>query len=241
MDYFPIDQLPPLAFPHNEKAIRLCADLHRDEWAIHDSFRRLEEGAESTDGARARTGAGQGAEMLSDSLIGFVSESIPLVARLWLADVRSNHTTASYLRLDPDMLLAECTTSLQQLGRWLEGESTEEQIKQSFRDLGARRQVSGSPAARAAVGHHAAQEADLGPRPLSGRVAAPDGDVPGDGAAEPLRGVLRPGHVPLGPGLRRRVSRPGFIVGTGAGLLPAFTRSSAISFQETVPGPSHHV
>jgi 8-oxo-dGTP diphosphatase len=131
VDYFPLDQLPPLAFPHNEKAIRLCADLHRDEWAIHDSFRRLEEGA--------------GAEMLSDSLIGFVNESIPLVARLWLADVRSNRTTASYLRLDADTLLAECTTTLGQLGRWLEGESTEEQIRQSFRGLGAHRQAQGVP------------------------------------------------------------------------------------------------
>ncbi len=145
VDYFPLDQLPPLAFSHNEKAIRLCADLHRDEWAIHDSFRRLEEGvaAGDTEGA-AGPGAG-GTEMLSDSLIGFVNESIPLVARLWLADVRSNHTTSSYLRLDPDTLLAECTMSLQQLGHWLEGERTEEQFKRSFRDLGARRQAQGIP------------------------------------------------------------------------------------------------
>jgi ADP-ribose pyrophosphatase YjhB (NUDIX family) len=144
VDYFPLDQLPPLAFAHNEKAIGLCADLHRDEWAIHDSFRRLEEGA-----AGAEPGGGPESraayEMLSDSLIGFVNESIPLVARLWLADVRSNHTTTSYLELDPDLLLAECTTSLQQLGRWLEGESTEEQIKLFFRDLGIRRQAQGVP------------------------------------------------------------------------------------------------
>jgi ADP-ribose pyrophosphatase YjhB (NUDIX family) len=137
VDYFPIDQLPPLAFPHNEKAIQLCADLHRDEWAIHDSFRRLEEAA----GAGRSTGA----QMLSDTLIGFVNESIPLVARLWLADVRSKHTTAAYMRLDPDSLLAECTTTLQQLGRWLEGESTEEHIRRSFRELGARRQAQGVP------------------------------------------------------------------------------------------------
>jgi 8-oxo-dGTP diphosphatase len=136
VDYFPLDQLPPLAFPHNERAIRLCADLHRDEWAIHDSFRRLEEGVASGNEPA-------GTQMLSDTLIGFVNESIPLVARLWLADVRSNHTTAAYMRLDPDTLLAECTTTLRQLGRWLEGESTEEQIKQFFRDLGARRQGQG--------------------------------------------------------------------------------------------------
>jgi len=127
--YYPFDQLPPLAFPSNEKAIRLCADLHRDEWAIHDSFRHLEEG----------TGAG----MLSDTLVGFVSEHAAYVARLWLADVRSNRTTAGYRHLDPDPLLAECTTGLEELGKWLEGESAEEEIKSFYRKLGALRQSQG--------------------------------------------------------------------------------------------------
>jgi 8-oxo-dGTP diphosphatase len=150
VEYFPLDRLPPLAFPHNEKAIRLCADLHRDEWAIHDSFRRLEERAAVTEETAQTAPPGSAAgsrhpEMLSDSLIGFVNDSIPLVARLWLADVRSNHTTTSYLRLDPDTLLAECTTSLRQLGGWLEGERTEEQIKQSFHALGERRHTQGVP------------------------------------------------------------------------------------------------
>jgi len=127
--YFPIDRLPPLAFPSNEKAIRLCADLHRDDWAIHDSFHRLEDGV--------------GAEMLSASLVGFASEHAPYVARLWLADVRSNRTTLRYMRLDPDPLLAECTTGLKLLGRWLEGESTEDEIRTFYRDLGARRRAQG--------------------------------------------------------------------------------------------------
>ncbi|MFH0915666.1 MAG: NUDIX hydrolase [bacterium] len=129
VNYFPIDQLPPLAFPSNEKAIRLCADLHVDDWAIHDSFYRLEDEP--------------GAAMLSDTLVGFVSEHAGYVARLWLADVRSNHTTAGYRQLDPDLLLAGCTAGLQQLGRWLEGESTEEEIRTFYRELGARRQSQG--------------------------------------------------------------------------------------------------
>jgi len=127
--YFPIDKLPPLAFPSNEKAIRLCADLHRDEWAIHESFHRLEEG--------------RGAEMLSDSLVGFVGEHAAYVARLWLADVRSNRTTTGYRRLDPELLLTDCTAGLQQLGRWLEGESSEEETKSFYRELGARRKSQG--------------------------------------------------------------------------------------------------
>jgi len=127
--YFPIDQLPPLAFPSNEKAIRLCADLHEDDWAIRDSFRSLEEGS--------------GERMLSDTLVGFVSESAAYVARLWLADVRSNRTTTGYMRLDPDSLLEECATGLKLLGRWLEGESTDEEIRSFYRALGRRRRAQG--------------------------------------------------------------------------------------------------
>jgi 8-oxo-dGTP diphosphatase len=127
--YFAIDRLPPLAFPSNEKAIRLCADLHRDDWAISDSFQNLENGA--------------GAQMLSDSLVGFVGEHAAYVARLWLADVRSNRTTIRYMTLDPDSLLAECTTGLRLLGRWLEGESTDEEIRVFYRALGAQRHSQG--------------------------------------------------------------------------------------------------
>lgn len=127
--YFAIDRLPPLAFPSNEKAIRLCADLHQDEWAIHDSFHRLEDGS--------------GARMLSDSLVGFLSEHADYVARLWMADVRSSHTTEGYRRLDTEMLHEECAAGLKQLGQWLEGQCSEEQTKSFYRDLGARRRSQG--------------------------------------------------------------------------------------------------
>jgi hypothetical protein len=80
---------------------------------------------------------------LSDSLVGFVSEHASYVARLWLADVRSSHTTAGYRRMDPGLLLAECVAGLKLLGRWLEGESTEEETKDFYRSLGARRRSQG--------------------------------------------------------------------------------------------------
>jgi 8-oxo-dGTP diphosphatase len=127
--YFAFDRLPPLAFPSNEKAIRLCADLHRDDWAISDSFQNLENGA--------------GARMLSDSLAGFVGQHASYVARLWLADVRSNRTTSRYMNLDPDALLSDCTTGLELLGRWLEGEGTEEEIRTFYRALGTKRHSQG--------------------------------------------------------------------------------------------------
>jgi 8-oxo-dGTP diphosphatase len=127
--YFAIDHLPPLAFPSNEKAIRLCGELHEGDWAIQDSFNRFEEGA--------------GKELLSDSLVDFVSHHVAFVARMWLADVRSSHSTIRYMLLDPDSLLEECTTGLRLLGRWLEGESTEDEMRSFYRDLGARRHTQG--------------------------------------------------------------------------------------------------
>ncbi len=127
--YFAVDSLPPLAFPSNEKAIRLCGDLHEDDWAIQDSFNRFEEGT--------------GKKMLSDTLVGFVGGNAAFVARLWLADVRSSHSTIRYMLLDADSLLEECTTGLQLLGRWLEGESTEDEIRTFYRELGVRRRSQG--------------------------------------------------------------------------------------------------
>jgi ADP-ribose pyrophosphatase YjhB (NUDIX family) len=127
--YFAIDELPPLAFPSNEKAIRLCAELHRDDWAIQDSFEQL----------KRETGA----RMLSDSLAEFVASHAGYVARLWLADIRSSRTTEQYMRIDPELLLADCAAILQLLGHWLGGESTEQQIRDFYRDLGARRHSQG--------------------------------------------------------------------------------------------------
>lgn len=39
--YFPISELPPLAWSSNEKAVGIYIDLYRDTWAMMDSFRQL--------------------------------------------------------------------------------------------------------------------------------------------------------------------------------------------------------
>lgn len=42
--YFPLDDLPPLAFRSNQRAIDACVALHRDEWRIQDSFHAVQQG-----------------------------------------------------------------------------------------------------------------------------------------------------------------------------------------------------
>ncbi len=39
--YFPILDLPPLAWSSNEKAVEIFVDLYRDNWAMMDSFKQL--------------------------------------------------------------------------------------------------------------------------------------------------------------------------------------------------------
>ena len=40
--YFPLDRRPALPFDSNEKALRTCAQLHVEGWAIRDSFAGLD-------------------------------------------------------------------------------------------------------------------------------------------------------------------------------------------------------
>lgn len=39
--FFPVNDLPPLAWSSNEKALRIYLDLYRDTWAMIDSFNQL--------------------------------------------------------------------------------------------------------------------------------------------------------------------------------------------------------
>ncbi len=120
--YFALDDLPPLAFVSNEKAIRFCAIAHEDEWAIQESFRRLNIGPHD--------------EMASDALVRIIDERVGTIARLWLADVRSNPTTSSLERLDPGRLLELGSFILSQFSTWLKGGDGEDGLRRVSMTVG---------------------------------------------------------------------------------------------------------
>jgi ADP-ribose pyrophosphatase YjhB (NUDIX family) len=41
--YFPLSRHPELALPANERALRICAEAHQEEWMIRDSFEHADE------------------------------------------------------------------------------------------------------------------------------------------------------------------------------------------------------
>jgi ADP-ribose pyrophosphatase YjhB (NUDIX family) len=127
--YFPVAGHPPLAFSANEKALRACVAAHQEEWAIQASFVALH--------------SGENAALLSDVLVTLIAQRAEEVAGLWLADVRSNPSTASYHALDPGQLLDRATVAISQFGRWLKGDEAAGEVKAFYQALAEERQRQG--------------------------------------------------------------------------------------------------
>jgi len=131
--YFPMDELPTLAFSSNVSAIRYCAAAHKEEWAIQDSFKSLQAGDEVDD---AQT-------LLSDALVAMVRDHAEEIAGLWFAEVRYSPTTTSYRNVDADELFSRAFSALSQFGRWLKGHEADEDIRAFYRAVGHQRQKQG--------------------------------------------------------------------------------------------------
>ncbi len=127
--YFPIGRHPPLAFSSNEKALQICAVVHREDWAIQDSFLTLQ--------------SGQDRVMLSDVLVELIAQHAGDIARLWLEDVRSNPTTPSYQRVPAEELLERGTHAIAQFGHWLAGAAPPDEVNAFYETLAAERRWQG--------------------------------------------------------------------------------------------------
>jgi len=127
--YYPLSRHPPLGLSPNERALQLCADTHLEEWAIRDSFERLQTEATKV--------------MLSDVLIMLIKERAADIARLWLAEACENPTTARYKTVDQDKLLERATTALSQFGRWLSGHEADREVTDFYVQIGRERKRQG--------------------------------------------------------------------------------------------------
>ncbi|UCF68445.1 MAG: NUDIX domain-containing protein [Acidobacteriota bacterium] len=127
--YFALDDLPPLPFASNQKALRTCADLHFESWAIEDSFIGLETGVGKT--------------LLSDNVLRLITRGAKRVAQTWLSDVLSNPTTPAYRALPADQLAQRAAAVVSQLGRWLKGDEAAEEIRAFYHSIGRERQAQG--------------------------------------------------------------------------------------------------
>ena len=129
LTYFPLHQLPPLAFTANQRAIRHCVQAHREPWAIQDSFRHVSEHTHEA--------------MLSDALVAVISRQAHDIVRAWLEQVRRHSQTPGYARLEPQRLQECAMHALSQFSDWLSSTSDPQEIAAFYQGLGKERRSQG--------------------------------------------------------------------------------------------------
>jgi len=130
--YFPIMNLPKLAFDSQERAIGKYIELKKDLWNIHDSVDTF---VETT--FKGRTPYTK--NLLSNELLGIARENAKKIVELWLDDIYSNPSTKSYRGLDRKDLYERAAFIINRFEQWLEGEKTEKELKDFYYDLARKR------------------------------------------------------------------------------------------------------
>jgi len=141
--WFPVRNVPRLAFDAQARALERYVEAHAEEWRIVDSMRTL-----ATRGERAplsRRGAGDRDPFLSDELIRMIEDDHEAVVRLWMEDVCTNPSTPAYRGLDPDLLEVRGEAVLGRFGDWLRRVTSNAELATGFRAIGRSRRRLGIP------------------------------------------------------------------------------------------------
>ncbi len=83
--FFPIMELPPLAWSSNEKAVRIYIEICRDTWTMIDSFRQLFPEINPLEGIRPEEETHYA--FLSNVLIKLIDKDIHLITRQWSREI----------------------------------------------------------------------------------------------------------------------------------------------------------
>ena len=127
--YFPLSSFPQLTLGTIEKALRICAESHLEEWMIRDSFERLQTEDDKV--------------MLSDAMVAMIREHADDITRLWLADLLESPSAPSYRQADIEVLTQRATTALSQFSRWLRGHEAEAELSLFYYNIGQVRREEG--------------------------------------------------------------------------------------------------
>jgi len=130
IDWFPLDRVPRLAFAAHQEAVERCTEQRGDEWAIQDSFARLESGGEA---------------LISDALVSIVEEHAEEISARWLEVVRSSPSTPTYAELPAGVALERAIRALSSFCLWLSSGEHNKEVEEFYRTLGRQRRKQGFP------------------------------------------------------------------------------------------------
>lgn len=132
--YFPIGKIPKLAFPSNTKALQVYLESKKEYWAIVDSFVLA---------AEDETHLEMRKNLLSNKLIDLIEKHSVQIARLWMRDIRSNRSTPTFHKFDPELLFHRVFLVISHFGQWLGGSYHGQDIVSYYINLGRERREEG--------------------------------------------------------------------------------------------------
>lgn len=127
--FFPITDLPELAFSSNTKAINRYLDLHRDLWKMQDSYLAFEGGDATSTGG-----------MLSDSLFDIIIRDADIITLNWVSEVTTHPTTKSYAMDAHDKVYDKGLKVVVKFASWISHPRDEQKdIWKYFKKIGKKR------------------------------------------------------------------------------------------------------
>jgi len=125
--FFPISEMPRLAFPSNRKAMQYYVAGKSEYWAIIDSFSK----SLGKDDPRSVE-----QNLLSDRLVEVIEKNAETIARIWIDDALTNPSTAGFRHLDHSRLFGDVCSILSHFGSWLGGVYKDSEIRAYYAALG---------------------------------------------------------------------------------------------------------
>jgi ADP-ribose pyrophosphatase YjhB (NUDIX family) len=120
--YFPVANLPKLAFPSQERALKKFIAFKKDTWNMTDSFQKLVH--ETLEGEVPVPG-----ELLSDELIRAIEANATRIIDLWFSDISTNPSTKGYRNFERAELVSKVKVAIGELQAWLKGKKGERELK----------------------------------------------------------------------------------------------------------------
>ncbi len=126
--FFPLNDLPELAFKPNSLAVNRFLECYSDLWKMQDSFQYI-------DGKQT-----SGPELPSDVLFKIISRDAHIITNNWMTDVRQNPTTKSYSTFHRDELYQRAHNVVAQFGEWMvRNDDQMDDVWSYYRKVGSKR------------------------------------------------------------------------------------------------------
>jgi len=106
--YFPIKEIPKLAFHANRRAVKRFINNYQDLWHMEDSFNKSNEKTTKTS-----------LDLPTDSLYKIISKDSHIITENWVIEVSTHNSTKKYGTYSQDILFEKAHTVISQFSEWM--------------------------------------------------------------------------------------------------------------------------